>query len=234
MTAEAPEATELVRFEWMQRVEAEYRSSAATQTLTLWLTRIGASPDLIRAGLNIAEDELVHAEMAHAVLLSAGGHMTRALDRDTLGLPRSSAQALEVDVLRHGVEIFCLGETIAVRLFSALRAHCRVPVVQEALDRVLVDEVRHRDFGWALLGWLWESQGPEEVVPILHAELPAMMARQRASYATSDLQSVSPAEQAWGLMAGPRYAEILEQTIDRDYIPRFAALGFDARELLTG
>ena len=54
-------ATDAVRSEWLRRVEAEYRSAAITQHLTLWLIQIGASPDLLRAGLRIAGDELTHA-----------------------------------------------------------------------------------------------------------------------------------------------------------------------------
>src|SRR5262245_36128671 len=68
-----PMPTEAVKYEWLRRVEAEYRSAARTQHLTLWLIQIGASPDLVRAGLRIAGDEIVHAEMSHRVFLAAGG-----------------------------------------------------------------------------------------------------------------------------------------------------------------
>ncbi len=37
-------ASERVQHEWLRRVEAEYRSAAIAQHLTLWLTQIGASP----------------------------------------------------------------------------------------------------------------------------------------------------------------------------------------------
>ena len=42
---------------------------------------------------------------------------------------------------------FCI---VAVRLFSRLRQNAAEPVALAALDRILRDEVRHRDFGWTL------------------------------------------------------------------------------------
>src|SRR5258706_410275 len=68
-----PLASDLVRVEWLRRVEAEYRSAAITQQLALWLIQIGASPDLIRAGLRIVSDELTHSEMSHRVYAAARG-----------------------------------------------------------------------------------------------------------------------------------------------------------------
>ena len=149
------QASERVRAEWLRRVEAEYRSAAVTQHLTLWLIQIGASPDLLAAGLRIVRDELAHAAMSHRAFLAAGGAGGPAMARETLGLPRT-AGALEDDVTRVCLDVFCLGETVAVRLFKELRQACDVPSARRVLDRVLRDEVRHRDFGWALLGWLLE------------------------------------------------------------------------------
>jgi hypothetical protein len=82
---------------------------------------------------------------------AAGGSDAPELQRESLALPRRESEPLEHDVLRCGVEMFCLGETVAVRLFTRLRAGCTVKVARRALDRILCDEVGHRDFGWALL-----------------------------------------------------------------------------------
>src|SRR5215212_3774912 len=106
----SPPATDAVRREWLRRVEAEYRSAARTQHLTLWLIQIGASPDLVRAGLRIAGDEIVHAEMSHEVFLAAGGEGGPRLVRESLELTRQGSDPLEYDVARTAVEIFCLGE----------------------------------------------------------------------------------------------------------------------------
>jgi hypothetical protein len=129
------------------------------------------------------------------------------------------------------VRVFCLGETVAVPLFRHLREPCTQPVARAALDRILVDEVRHRDFGWDLLDWLCASPIGVGVPVIVQRDLPAMLGELEASYGTrnptvaSDAGEMTDAERAWGLAPPREYAEILAQTIERDYRPRFAARG---------
>ena len=73
MAARRTAAPDRAKWEWLRRVEAEYRSAAITQHLTLWLIQIGASPDLIHAGLRIVKDELAHAELSHRAFVAGGG-----------------------------------------------------------------------------------------------------------------------------------------------------------------
>jgi hypothetical protein len=213
--------TRLVQHEWRARIAAEYGSAAITQNLVLWLIQLGAPPDLIEAGLAIVTDELAHSALSHEVYAAAGGTQPPAIDRDTLGLTRRDT--LELDVLRACVRVFCLGETVAVPLFSHLRAGCTQPVARTALDRILRDEVRHRDFGWDLLDWL--TTLPIDAPARVTSWLPAMLGELRASYAGPDRWEVSDDERAWGLAPPGEYADILARTLDRDYKPRFAARG---------
>jgi hypothetical protein len=225
------EAPERARIEWLRRVEAEYRSAAITQELTLWLIQIGASPDLIHAGLRIVKDELAHAELSHRTYVAGGGRGAPELARESLELPRSAGEPLENDVARVCVDVFCLGETVAVRLFKELRERCTVPTARHALDRVLRDEVRHRDFGWELFAWLVETP----MGPALHAlvarELPSYFARIRRMYAPENLEErpMPASESAWGIMPVSRYRAQLEKTFERDWVPRFAKMKIDAR-----
>jgi hypothetical protein len=212
--------SERVRVEWSRRIEAEYRSAAVTQHLTLWLIQLGASPDLIEAGLRITRDELAHARLSHQVAVAAGAPPI-TIDRSQLQLEVSGDP--ERDLVRACVGIFCLGETVAVPLFSALRAGCTVPVARRALDRVLRDEVRHRDFGWTLLGWLL-GQDPERRERV-QRELPSLLADTHTNYAPVEEPPLSGAERAWGLMPARKYREILLRTVEKDYRPRFARLG---------
>jgi hypothetical protein len=224
-------ASDAVRDEWSRRVEAEYRSAAIAQQLTLWLIQMGASPDLLHEGLRIAGDELVHAELSFNTFAAAGGKQVRALSRESLALRTKPNEQLEESVTRWGVEVFCLGETVAVPLFKVLREKCIVPTAREALDRVLRDEVRHRDFGWMLLEWLVEQPCEKLVRGVVERELPSMFARIRRSYAPvgGELKKKIPDDdRSWGLMPIARYRSVLERTVDRDYRPRFARLGFDA------
>lgn len=225
-------ASEAVRTEWMRRVQAEYRSAAVTQHLTLWLIQLAASPDLIDAGLRIVKDELAHARLSHQVYRAAGGTALPGLVQETLALHRSEQEPLLLSVARAGVEIFCLGETVAVPLFKVLRDGCTQPAARRALDRILRDEVRHRDFGWTLLEWLSELPVREQVIGLVQGELPRMFARLRRSYGSvgnAQRKAVPAEDRVWGLMAPARYAEILERTIEKDYVPLFMTCGIDAR-----
>jgi len=225
---EVADVSERVRDEWRARIAAEYTSAAVTQHLTLWLIQAGAPPDLIDAGLAIVADELAHSRISHEVYVAAGGTLPPALDRAQLGLARSAAP-LEHDILRIAVRVFCLGETVAVPLFRHLRERCTQELARAALDRILRDEVRHRDFGWDLLDWLCatDPEVPARVAP----RVPAMLAELEASYGTanptvaSDDGEMTDAERAWGLAPPREYAAILAETIARDYRPRFAARG---------
>lgn len=222
--------TARVRGEWAARIAAEYTSAAITQHLVLWLIQAGAPPDLLDAGLAIVADELAHSRLSHEVYVAAGGSAPPALARDQLGLPRTAAP-LEHDILRTAVRVFCLGETVAVPLFSHLRARCTEPLAREVLDRILVDEVRHRDFGWDLLDWLLASPLGGEVPAIVEAWLPAMFAELDASYGArnaavaTDDGAMTEDERAWGLAPPREYADILARTIERDFAPRFETRG---------
>jgi hypothetical protein len=222
---------EPVRVEWLRRVQAEYRSAALTHHLVHWLIQLGASPDLIEAGLRIVRDELAHSRMSHRVYLAAGGHEMPALAQETLALHRPADEPLWRSVTCAAVELFCLGETVAVPLFKVLRDGCTQPAARRALDRILRDEVRHRDFGWTLLEWLAELPLRDDVYKCIQSDLPQMFARLRRSYAPPEgaRHTTIPAEyRQWGLMPAARYAEILERAVGRDYVPRFAAHGIDA------
>lgn len=223
-------ASSAVQREWCRRVEAEYRSAAITQHLTLWLIQMGASPDLIHDGLRIVADELAHADLSFKTFVAAGGSAVPPIARESLALAAKPGEQIEEAVTRWGVEVFCLGETVAVPLFKVLREACVVPQAREALDRVLRDEVRHREFGWTLLEYLVETPNEALVRTVVDRELPGMFARVQRSYAPVGGEAatkIPEADRAWGLMPIARYRQVLERTLERDYRPRFQRLGFD-------
>lgn len=227
--AQVPQAS--VAEEWLRRVDAEYQSAALVQNYTLWLIQAGASPDLIRDGLRIVDDELVHAEMSHQVYVEAGGTSVPAIDQESLGLHRQSEHIYE-DLIRVAVEFFCLGETIAVPLFQRMRKHAKNEVARAALDRILVDEVRHRDFGWTLLDWILDVDSGLRAP--LESNLQAMFARLIKNYGTAKEDTkLSDAEREWGLISRGEYSEILERCLTRDYQPRFERCGITLPESIV-
>lgn len=224
-----PSLPRTVAAEWSRRIEAEYRSAALTQHLGLWMLQLGASPDLVRAAVRITRDELAHAELSMRAFVAAGGDGAPSLAEGSLALPRRHA-ALVDDVAAAGVELFCLGETVAVPLFAEMRRGCTAPAARRALDRVLRDEVRHRDFGWTLLDWLLEQPAGERSRALVERELPSMFGRLASTYAPTHARetTLSSDERAWGLLAPARYGELLARVVERDYEPRFRRVGIDA------
>lgn len=218
-----------VRREWRRRIEAEYHSAVVTHHLTSWLLQITAPFELIRLGLSIVDDELAHAELSQVVYVSAGGSDAVHFSRSELGAS-SVASALERSIARVGLASFCLGETVAVRLFARLRAGCEEPAARSALDRVLKDEVKHREFGWTLLEWLLATDAEQTVRRVASSELDGMLTQLRDNYAYSSLGKTyteNAVERRWGLMPAPEYAEVVRDAIERDIAPRFAELGIE-------
>ncbi len=206
---------------------AEYGSAAITTELTHWLLQLGTSPDLLDDAHAIIGDELLHARLSHEVSVEAGSTDPPALVADHLRLPRVSGGPLRDDVCRACVRVFCINETVAVPLFSAMRKSATVPVARAALDRILRDEVRHRDFGWTLLDWLIETgDGCERELAIEAAEYELGRRRTRLRSAPRGAPAeLSADDSAWGLIATSRYREVLEETVARELQPRFADLG---------
>lgn len=232
-----PAADDSVRQEWLRRIEAEYRSGAHAQHLTLWLMQLAAPPELIELGLGVVRDELKHAELSAEVYQAAGGTDLPDLPRESLALVRTPGLHLEHDVLRVTVEMFCLGETVAVRLFGRLRDASGVRVARGALDQILRDEVSHREFGWTVLAWLLSTPMAPDFRRALQDELPAMLQRVRNSYGGLLLARVgaervarlsatfSDAARSWGIMPVAEYLAAVDEAFARDYAPRFATLG---------
>jgi hypothetical protein len=199
-----------IQDEWARRVVAEYRSAAHTSELATWLIEVAAAPELVRDALRIVSDELTHAELSAGVLDAAGGSVSGVVARESLRLPRT--EPVEWAIVRAGVEIFCLGETVAVPLFRRMLAGATVPVARGALRRIVADEARHRRFGWDLLDWARASPARPVVEHVLENELPAMIARVRSAYGEGRREDIPDTWRAWGLIAPAEYALDLKKT----------------------
>ena len=198
-----------VQHEWSCRVVAEYRSAAQASELATWLIEIGASPDLVRDALRIVSDELTHAELSAGVLVAAGGAL-QPVARESLRLART--EPLELGVVRATLELYCLGETVAVPLFRRMLAGASEPLAKAALRRIVADEARHRRFGWDLLAWCREGALAPVVHNVLARELPAMLDRVGRAYGEGRRDDIPAEWRAWGLIAPAEYALDLRRT----------------------
>ena len=218
------------RDEWNERAAREYGSGAVAHHFTLWLIQLGASPDLIRAGLDVVEDELRHAEMCRALVTSAGQMPLPVLPQEGLELTRREDTPLEHDLLRYCISAFCINETTAVRMFQRMRALATVPAASATIEVFLADEIRHREFGWVTLEWLLRGPAGAALRPLVLPELHRVISARTAHFADADEISRSsppgPDERAWGILGRDEYSAIFAHTLVRDVEPRLARLGF--------
>lgn len=222
---------------------AEYTSAATTHHYTHWLIQIGASPDLIRAGLRIVADELDHAAFAAEVCVEAGA--------DPASMPPIDAAALRLNdpppdfpsfvetILDQTVALFCVGETVAVPLFRMLNKTCDEPSARRALDRVLRDEPRHSRFGWTLLDWALATEpiphtagflqagiaGHVEALLGAYLAVPSSNETASTEVGSTRLESVTDDERRWGVAAAGDYASVAYRACSTVVRRRFAERG---------
>lgn len=209
--------------EWRNRAEAEYSSAAVAARVVHDLIATGMPRSLIQVGQRIVNDELDHAELSHGVWVALGGDGALELDVARLTPPAGPPLArLADDLLR----AFCVGETVAVPLFAAMRAGAEHPAVVAALERILRDEAAHRAFGWDALEALI-TLDPEGAPPYVAARLPEALAGCRRAYVLPhDAQPrLTAEERAAGLLDLDEYQRVVEACLQESVLPRFARLG---------
>lgn len=217
--------TERARLEWKNRVTAEYRSSAVTAQVLHGLIQCGLPDELLRTAIRIVGDELDHAELSFDVLEAIGGDPEpSAIDVNQLAEP-VAPEGPFATVLDAIVRNFCLGETLAVPLFAAMREGTTHPVARTALDRILRDEAVHRAFGWDALDALIERD-PEAVRQRVSAKLPAWLRSYAQGYGTLRPTVPMEAEElAVGLIPIERYVAVFQRCLTDDMAPRFNRRG---------
>ena len=218
-------ASARVRTEWANRVRAEYGSAALTARVVHGLIATGQPRPMIDTALRIVRDELDHAEISHRTFVALGGEEEALhIDITQLAAPPSNAPVLAT-LTENILGAFCVGETVAVPLFAAMRACAARPEALEALDRILRDEAVHRAFGWDVLEALTITD-PDGVPAFASARIEGLIAAARRAYVVEiAMPPLQAEERAAGLIDLEDYARIFEDCVRDSILPRFAALG---------
>lgn len=208
--------------EWSRRVIAEYASAVRAQQTAWWLTRTGSPRELITDALDVARDELDHAQRSIEVVASRGGEAP-IVASDAL-TPWPEIPDLVRALARHVVEEYCVAETVAVRLFRAMRNEATDPLVIATLDAINRDEPRHAALGWTTVDWLLE-QHREVVRPTITEAAQRAVEVTRARYCGAvpqpHLVELDEDARACGLLSLDEYRAVVEHAIDEDLMPRF-------------
>jgi hypothetical protein len=212
---------ERIQHFWLEQTSAEYASSAITVQYIHWLQRVGASPELIKQGLRIADDEMNHAELAYAIAVKAGTTLAPEIN-DAALCPAITCEPLHKAVFQRNLRFYCLGETLAIPLFRAMREHSQQADVIAAYHQILKDEGRHSNYGWLGLAWMIENW--DEAPQWLAELLPRLLQELTQQYTADDeyQPELSAEERAWGMLPKAEYGRILQHTIQHTYAKKFA------------
>lgn len=197
---------------WFSQAKAEYSSAAIASDFAHALCCAGVVPELVRQSLQIAQDELVHAQMAYQVAQMSGVTTPISLEGMQLGIVATNA-SLQENLLETLIVFFCLGETVAVPLFAAMKNKNQQEQVLATYTRILQDEPRHSSFGWLCLAWIDQNW------PDARAKIPTFFYKGLSSIASQyycvndETSELTILEKYWGMLPPLRYAEIFENTI---------------------
>jgi hypothetical protein len=159
---EAPHLDAAVRRQladyWLEAARMEHASVASFARLTLELLAVGAPPELLAASTQAAQDEVRHAQTCFglATLFGAPDLGPGPLVLDTAGRT-PTLLAIAAAAAREG----CVWETTAALEAHVAAAECRLPAVQEALERIADDEASHADLAWQIVRWACDAGGEE-------------------------------------------------------------------------
>jgi len=211
--------------EWHNRVAAEYTSAAVFARIVHWMIQVGMPGDLLSDGLQFVQEELDHAQLSDEVRVALGGADEAIhLDADSLA-PTQVPEGVLASLLDAVVHYLCLGETLAVPLFAAMREETDHAQVTPVLTRILQDEAGHGRWGWAILDHLLELD-PDGVRARVRQRLPADLAAFRLAYASPRPSApLTPRELGAGMLPPQRYAAIHDATLRDVVLPRFADRG---------
>jgi hypothetical protein len=197
------------------------RASAGSPICAAWTARF----------VSAAHDEIFHARLCAAIGARLGaaspdydGGPVRAR-LAPLAEPTARACALTL------IEV-AVGETISLAMFRAGRRAAREPLARGALERILVDEVRHQRLGWsAMFEWWPELDGPRRHA--LQEEVRRALGGMEQRIAAPALRRLEagvvfePAHADLGVLAPEARVEAFYAAVERLVIPRLTRLGLD-------
>jgi hypothetical protein len=213
---------------WAARARDEYRSHIGFIHLLSDMAEAGLPFDLITTGTRVVRDEARHVELCRRMVLALGG------DDGDLGEPamvRADARLPAAGrVLHQVVGSLCIGETLSVRMLSAVMRRSLDPLATETLRVLTTDEALHGRFGWAVL---------ETVLPELDARarravrswLPRFLLEAQRAFAprrgAGDDALVAGEVSPFGSLPHVERNRLFDDYLRRDVLARFDDLGLE-------
>ncbi len=219
------------RAAWPMRAAEELRSALVFRALAQAASRSPIAAGWAERFVSAAHDEVFHAKLCAAV----GARLHAALPRYD-ALPVGERLAPLADPARRACALVLIevavGETFSLAMFRAGRRAAREPLTRAALERILIDEVRHQRLGWSAITAWWPALD-EAARAALQEEARAglgAMEQRIAAPAMQWLQANRPFEPAYaelGVLHPEARVEAFYAAVERLVLPRLTRLGLD-------
>jgi hypothetical protein len=175
---------------WQVREQAEHEAAMLFGGLACELAAMGFRESFCEMALRASRDETEHAALCRGVVDAHARDLAPLLPRHRtrLGPPSLSRRQR---ALYEAVALSCVTETLSVALLLEMRSCVRDPPAQAAVTRIVRDESRHSQIGWAVLeherraadvSWLSPHIGAMLRVALESEEVPALEANDLGSY----------------------------------------------------
>ncbi|MCU0698809.1 MAG: ferritin-like domain-containing protein [Myxococcaceae bacterium] len=216
---------------WRGRLALEYRSSALFMQLGPQLVEAHAPLEVTTVMLEMAQDELRHADGCREVLAALGDTSAVEVERSVTPLATHRGVSAEERALRNVIYTTCCSELVACARFVATLERTTDPFFHAAITRLLEDERLHGQFGFQYLAmvtpWL---ERDAEVRERLGQYLRLGFAVLERELAPAHPRPLDDEARAVGLECPVEARELFYATLEDAVVPALEAVGLRAEQ----
>ena len=215
---------------WKGRMLNEHISARVFAGLIPQMMEAGVDVRLQREVATMIDEELRHGVLCAAAVEALGGEARVPLPTLDSIAEHPDAEPVE-RLLRNVISICCLSETVAVALITAERHETEPLPLQDALTRILSDEIGHARFGWRLLDSL-EPKIDDALRKRLGDYLPVAfthLLRHELAHLPVHGFARSDAEKGHGVCDGRDARALFFECVEEVIVPELEARGLPGR-----
>lgn len=216
---------------WPLKAAEELRSALIFRALARASARWPIGAAWTAQFVAAAHDEIFHARLCAAT----GARLGAPPPRYDAGSVRARLAPL-ADPTRRACALalieVAVGETISLAMFRAGRRAAREPLTRAALERILIDEVRHQRLGWSAMSAWWPALDEPDRAALQEEARAGLgaMEQQIASPALRWLQAGAPFNPKYaelGVLAPEARVEAFYAAVEQLVVPRLTRIGLD-------
>lgn len=223
-----PASVAEARVRWKKRMLDEYRSTTVFSALVAQLVEANATLDASAVVLEMAQDELRHAELCGEVVRAMGGQSRAKRETSVASIATHAGCTAEERALRN-VLVTSISEMYSVAFFVASLDRMTDPYLRSITRELLGDEVLHGRFGFLYLqgceGWL---EARPEVRASVSRYLRHVFAVCEREFVCAPRPTAGASDDALGLVSSALAREVFLDTMAHAVVPGLEHFGLDA------